>query len=129
MLSSGLGIWVKHIIFCLQIIKHPQGLLVTQQKFMLDLLSKFNCLYISPVSSPFNVHSKLSVDSGELLPKPSTYRTLIGKLNFLQHSRPDISFSVQHLSQFMSQPGVPHFFCCTACVEILSGHLSFGFAF
>ncbi|XP_019236563.1 PREDICTED: uncharacterized protein LOC109216822 [Nicotiana attenuata] len=43
-----------------------------------------------------------------VIPDASTYRRLIGKLNFLQHTRPDISFSVLHLSQFLHAPTSAH---------------------
>jgi len=40
---------------------------------------------------------------------PTNYRKLIGKLIYLTITRPDISFSVNYLSQFLASPTLTHF--------------------
>lgn len=54
--------------------------------------------------SPMQQHVKLSNYHGELLPDPSQYRRLIGKLLYLTLTRPDMDYSVHQFSQFLSQP-------------------------
>nr|XP_016436687.1 PREDICTED: uncharacterized mitochondrial protein AtMg00810-like [Nicotiana tabacum] len=69
---------------------------------------------------------KLKAKKGELLPKPEEYRSLLGKLIFLTHIRPDLSFAVQHLSQFMQQPCIPHMKAALHLLRYLKGSADSG---
>lgn len=88
--------------------KAPEGIALSQQRFTNDLIAEFDCLQESPVVSPLNLSVKLLHDHGTPVVDPSLYRKLVGKLNYLTNTRPDLSFCVQHLSQFMASPHQPH---------------------
>lgn len=49
-------------------------------------------------------HFKLLPSTGDPLFDPSTYCLLIGRLFYLSVTKPDISFSVNYLSQFIQHP-------------------------
>lgn len=51
---------------------------------------------------------KLSSSDGGLVADPSSYRRLIGKLIYLTISRPDLTYAVQVLSQYMDKPHQPY---------------------
>ena len=60
------------------------------------------------VKTPMEQQFKLSKGSGELIPNPSQYKRLIRKLMYLTLRRPDITYAIHRLSQFLAQHRVPH---------------------
>lgn len=76
-----------------------------KRKYTLQLLEDTCFLAAKSSFAPFDPTLKLSTMDGE----PSIYIILIVRLIYLTNSRPDISYVVQHLSQYVSQPRVPHY--------------------
>ncbi|KAM6550921.1 hypothetical protein CsatB_000729 [Cannabis sativa] len=62
---------------------------------------------------------KLSKDKANLLPDPTAYRSLIGKLIYLTITRPDITYAVNHLSQFLTCPRAPHLHAAHRILQFL----------
>lgn len=82
---------------------------MSQANFTRELLQEANIDTTKSVVTPLPLNLKLRADEGELFSDPEKYRSLVGKLNFLTNTRPDLAFTVQHLSQFLQNPRVPHF--------------------
>jgi len=92
----------------LEVSRSLDGLVLNQRKYCLDLISETRMLECKPAPTPSDPSIKLHADEGALLPDPSSFRHLIGRLLYLTNIRPDISFVVEQLSQFVSSPREPH---------------------
>lgn len=62
-----------------------------------------------PCSTPMIKNNPSLFDSTAELYDATAYRRLTGRLLYLTTTRPDISFAVQQLSQFMQTPRQPHY--------------------
>ena len=67
-------------------------------------------LAAKPALAPFPFDLKLTATAGIPLnlDDASSYRRLIGRLLYLQISRPDVSFAVHKLSQYVAKPYTEH---------------------
>ncbi|KAF2313920.1 hypothetical protein GH714_020592 [Hevea brasiliensis] len=84
------------------------GLLLTQSKYILYLLTKANMAQCNTISTPANTNKKLSQAVSEPAKDPHLYRTIVGGLQYLSLTRPNISFSVNKVSQFVHNPTETH---------------------
>lgn len=93
-----------------EVVRDKAGIFISQRKFILDLLESTQLLDAKPLTILLDQHIKLHYNAlfGDLLTDPSLYRSWVGKLLYLTLSRPNISYSVQLLSQFMQQPRQKH---------------------
>ena len=83
--------------------RNSTGIYLTQSKYTLDLLKKASMQDCKPCSTPMTSGISLT-DEGEVFTDPSFYRTIVGSLQYLTYTRPDIAFIVNKLSQFLSSP-------------------------
>ncbi|KAI3788114.1 hypothetical protein L2E82_00783 [Cichorium intybus] len=96
----------------IEIVKTNSGLCLSQRKYCLELLYEFGLLASTPIKTPLDanvtVSSCCSNEKDDLLENVTEYQKLVGKLIYLTNTRPDISFTVQTLSQFMHAPRKSH---------------------
>ena len=74
-----------------------------------------------PSKVPVEQNLKLSKYHRELLPDPSVYRKLVGRLLYLTITKPGITYSVHKLSQLMSKPRKPHMDVAYKVLQYIKG--------
>lgn len=92
----------------LEIATSPKGIHLCQHKYVVQLLQETSFLAAKPLSYPMDPNLHLNDFDGTPLEDPSQYRRLIGRLMYLTISKPDISFTVNKLSQYMTHSRSPH---------------------
>ncbi|KAJ4765650.1 Retroelement pol polyprotein-like [Rhynchospora pubera] len=93
----------------IEIARGATGLFLSQRKYALDMLAERGLLGAKPVVTPLESNHKLTESIGERLKDPERYRRLVGRLIYLIISRPELSYSVHTLAQFMHQPLEAHY--------------------
>jgi len=61
-----------------------------------------------PISIPLEQNVKLSVDEGNLVENTTMYRAIVGSLIYMTITRPNLSYAVGVVNQFMQAPWKPH---------------------
>lgn len=92
----------------LELARGATGLFICQRKYTLDILNECKMLDCKPSSFPMEQNQKLALDTGQLFSNPPRYRRLVGRLIYLTITRPEITYSVHILSQFMQAPRQAH---------------------
>ena len=118
-----------HYFLGLQIDYTSSGLFVHQTKYATDLIQKFGMTDCKPCKTPSSPNSHLLPNDNPLLSDPTSYRSLVGALQYLTFTRPDLSLAVQQACQHISSPTHNHLQAAKRILRYLQGTLHFGIAF
>ena len=88
----------------LEIVHSIDGLYITKVKYASKLLSRVGLTNSKTVDIPVELNAHLTPSGGKLLSNPSLYIHLVGSLVYLTITRPDISYAVHQVSQYLSAP-------------------------
>jgi hypothetical protein len=91
----------------LEIARSKKGILLSQRKYVLDLLTETGMLECRPTSTPIDPNHELHAKCGDPVNK-ERYQRLVGRLIYLCHTRPDISYVVSVVSRYMHDPRKGH---------------------
>ncbi|XP_074299655.1 secreted RxLR effector protein 161-like [Silene latifolia] len=73
-----------------------------------------------------NINEKLKRQDGTEQADGRMYRSLVGGLNYLTHTRPDIAFPVSVVSRYMHNPTRQHFGAAKRILRYVAGTVNFG---
>jgi hypothetical protein len=113
----------------IQATRLSNALYLTQSKYVTDLLRRTHMDGAKLASTPCTTAGKLSRFDGEPLANPSTYRHIVGALQYCTLTRPDIAYSVNQLCQFLQSPTTVHMIAAKRVLRYLKGTLDFGLCY
>ncbi|XP_059295336.1 uncharacterized mitochondrial protein AtMg00810-like [Lycium ferocissimum] len=102
----------------------PSGITLGQQKYASEVVALSGWTNTKVVLTPMEVNTKYGRDDGERFPDHTLYRRLVGSLVYLMMTRPDISYAVQLLSQFVSCPTRIHYSALLRVIRYVWGTVS-----
>ncbi|CAA7042096.1 unnamed protein product [Microthlaspi erraticum] len=105
----------------IEVTRTQNGLHLFQHRYIADLLHKLNMTNAKAVTTPMEASLSLTLLSGTALDDATEYRMVVGSLQYLSLTRPDIFFSVNKLAQFMHRPTNEHWKAVKRVLRYLSG--------
>ena len=88
----------------LQIQQSKNGIYITQSKYIKEILKKFGMEDSKPVGTPMCIGIKLTKDDDSKEVDQTLYRSMIGKLQYVVHTRPNIALAVGIVAIFSAKP-------------------------
>ncbi|XP_071708801.1 uncharacterized mitochondrial protein AtMg00810-like [Rutidosis leptorrhynchoides] len=116
-LSSFLGISVSRNI---------HRLFLNQSAYARDIISQAGMTSCNPITTPVDTHGKQSASPSDPYHDPSYYRSLIGALQYLTFTGPDISYAIQQICLHMHAPHEAHMLTLKRIIRYIKGTISHG---
>ncbi|GJU43791.1 putative ribonuclease H-like domain-containing protein, partial [Tanacetum coccineum] len=110
----------------LQVQQKEDGIFISQDKYVAEILKKFDFDSVKTASTPIETHKPLIKDEEAADVDVHLYRSMIGSLMYLTASRPDIMYAVCACSRFQVTPKTSHLHAVKRIFRYLKGKPKLG---
>ncbi|GJX08545.1 putative ribonuclease H-like domain-containing protein [Tanacetum coccineum] len=110
----------------LQVQQKEDGIFISQDKYVADILKKFDFVTVKTTSTLMEPNKALVKDEEAKDVDVHLYRSMIGSLMYLTTSRPDITFAVCACARFQVTPKISHLHAVKRIFRYLKGQPKLG---
>lgn len=110
----------------IEAISTSSGLLLSQNRYIGDLLHRAKMDGAKPVATPMQTGLQLSKSDGDPFSDTHLYRSIVGALQYVTITRPEIAFAVNRVSLFMHEPTDIHWSAVKRILRYLKGTITHG---
>nr|GEX74612.1 uncharacterized mitochondrial protein AtMg00810-like [Tanacetum cinerariifolium] len=110
----------------LQVMQRYDGIFITQDKYMADILKKFDFSLVKTASTEIETNKAFLKDEEAMDVDVHLYRSMIGSLMYLTASRSDIMFPIFACARFQVTPKVSHLHAMKRIFRYLKGQPKLG---
>ncbi|XP_071679967.1 uncharacterized protein [Lolium perenne] len=120
-----------HYFLGIEVHKVDDGIVLNQTKYAQDVLARVGMTHCSGSPTPLSSSEKITAREGDLLgPEDSTnYRSMVGALQYLTLTRPDISYAINKVCQYLHAPTTVHWTAAKRILRYVKHTLSMGITF
>ncbi|GKB32735.1 putative ribonuclease H-like domain-containing protein [Tanacetum coccineum] len=110
----------------LQVKQNKAGIFISQDKYVAEILKKFDLVNVKAAITPMETKVALTKDEEAIDVDVHLYRSMIGSLMYLTASRPDIMYAVCVCSRFQVTPKTSHLNAVKRIFKYLKGKPNLG---
>jgi hypothetical protein len=117
-----------HLNYYLGIEVHQNsgGIELCQASYAAKILDRASMTGCNPCHVPMEPRFKLSKNSTAQPVDTAEFRSIVGMLRYLIHTRPDLAFLVGFVSRFMEAPTMEHLMAVKHIMRYIAGTLNWG---
>ncbi|XP_051201984.1 uncharacterized mitochondrial protein AtMg00810-like [Lolium perenne] len=115
-----------HYFLGIEVVRRADGFFLHQRKYDHELLERAGMLNCNPAPTPVDTKAKLSASDGSLASDAPFYRSIVGALQYLTLTRPELQYAVQHVCLHMHAPRDAHWAAVKRILRYVGGTMGYG---
>ena len=110
----------------IEINQRPDYISISQGGYARNILEKKGLLNCNSSQTPLEARAKFSKNGGGSRVDPTAFKSIVGSLRYLTHTRPDLLYLVGILSRYMETPTSDHLSAANRILRYVKGTIDFG---